>query len=113
MTSALMQAGREAFASVPDEVWNSLVDRHMLLAHVHRSGLQASHQLKPSLADPVAAGPDIDGALAAAQSAVVDHKRRVEAVAVARDALRSLFPVVAVATGLSVGEAYRLLTDET
>ncbi|MEF2551869.1 hypothetical protein VQ042_10935, partial [Aurantimonas sp. A2-1-M11] len=110
MTSAVLQAGREAYPDLPTALWDALVERHLLVGHIHRSGMQAAYQRRPTLDDPVAVGPDEAAALEAARAALAKHNARQETVAASRHLLRSLCSAVAMAAGLQTSqEAFDLL----
>ncbi|MER9170405.1 hypothetical protein NKI12_24090 [Mesorhizobium australicum] len=109
-TSALMEAGRSYFAATPDPVWQMVEDRHILQRHIARTGLQADHQRKPDMGDPVAFGPDENAALAASKEALSNLRDRSATVDAVRSAVQSIIDVVAVATDLPRADAYALLT---
>ncbi|MEF2554062.1 hypothetical protein VQ042_22435, partial [Aurantimonas sp. A2-1-M11] len=104
MTSAVLQAGREAYPDLPAALWDALVERHLLVGHIYRSGLQAAYQRRPTLDDPVAAGPDEAAALEAARAALDLHKARRDKVAASRHLIQSVCAAVAMAAGLQSPE---------
>jgi len=108
-TSAILQAGWEAFPDTPDNIRTALEERHMLLAHVHRTGLQASHQRQSTLDSILATGPDLDAALDAAKKALQDHTSRKERRAHLEGSLRSIISLVATAGQISPEQAFTLL----
>ncbi|RUU02336.1 hypothetical protein EOD23_20015 [Mesorhizobium sp. USDA-HM6] len=111
--AALVEAGRSYFAGTPDPVWQIIEDQYILKRHIARSGLQADHQRKPDLNDPVAFGPDENAALAASEEALNALRARSGTVDAVRNTLQSIINVVAVATDLSREDAYKLLTGKS
>jgi hypothetical protein len=110
--AALIVAGRIRSPELSDELWNEIIERHAILAHIERSGLQAGFQLQPTPADPAITGPDVQAAEAAAREAVARWRDDEQAVEDAENTLRSVIGAIAVATDMTVDDAFRLLNGD-
>jgi hypothetical protein len=110
--AALLVAGHARFADVPDPLWDEVFERHAVLAMIERTGLQADHQLKPTPNDPAAIGPDPVAAEKAARDALTRFHDDQRVIDEAEAVLRSVIIVIAVATDLSIDDAFALLTGD-
>lgn len=107
--ASLIVAGQSRFPGLPAQLWDQVVERHAILSHVEKTGLQANFQLKPTLNDPAAAGPDSDAAEAAAKAAMDQWRAEQRTTAEAENVLRSTVVAISVATDLPVEAAFLLL----
>ncbi len=99
-----------AVFELPTELRQIATDRYMALRHVTKTGLQANFLQQPDARNPLATGPDVDAATAAALTAVAGLKARSEDIDTIAAVLRNVVSVVAVACDLSTDQAYALLT---
>ena len=81
----------------------------MIQRHIAKTGLQATFQKQPDANNPLAIGPDVDAATAAAQGAVDTLKNRSIAADDLADVLRDIVAVASLATDLPTDRAYKLL----
>jgi hypothetical protein len=102
-----------AIDDVPADMAAVAKERWIVARHVQRTGLQAGYQRQPGANDPLASGPDVDAALAASRASLDVLKARGEDVVAAANTLRGVTTVVALATDLSVDQAFALLTGAT
>lgn len=113
-TSALQAAGRDFFRSVTDDnIWQVVDRRHMMLAHISMTGLQADYMRQPTAVDPIAHGPDLLAVENAAAKALERHAARRNLVTAAEGSLRSMVAAVAFATGKTPDGAFDLLIGKT
>lgn len=110
--AALIVAGRARFPGTPDELFNEIIERHAVLAHVEKTGLQADFSLQPTPDHPAAVGPDVAAAEAATREAMLEWRAEQRAIDDAESALRAVIVAIALATELSVGDAFQLLNGE-
>jgi hypothetical protein len=106
--AALHESG--ALDELPPDLGQIATDRYMLQRHIAKTGLQANFQKQPDANNPLATGPDINAATAAAQNAVDALKGRSDVVDGAANVLRNIVAVTSVATDLPTDQAYKLLT---
>ncbi len=107
--ASLVTAGQSRFPGLPDALWQQAVERHAIVSHVAKTGLQASYQLQPTISDPAATGPDSAAAESAAQAAMDQWRAEQRTTAEAEDVLRSTIVAVSVATDLPIDAAFKLL----
>jgi len=105
MTSAVLQAGREAYAEIDVALWDFLVKRHNVLAIAYRTGLSANNGKQPSIEDVLAVGPDPQSLDAAALTAMERLEARRQNIDVLREAIRQLLNMAATAMGVSARQA--------
>lgn len=98
-TSALIAAGEGAFPGLLADTWPALIEHHQIVAHVARTGLQAHHQVAPSLDRPLAVGPDREAAMRAARQVLAVHHARRDLLDAGQTAIRSIVGAVATLIG--------------
>lgn len=107
-TSAILLAGHQN--TVCDaKLWETLEERHMLLAHIAFAGLQARHQRQGTVDEPLCSGPDEKAALAEAKNALAIHRQRAERVEELQATLVGIINVLANAMKRPRNEAFDLL----
>lgn len=107
--AALHESG--ALDDVPSDLRTIACDRYMVQRHIVKTRLQANFQKLPDVNNPLATGPDVEAAAAAAQKALDALKDRLDAVDRVADLLRNVVAVASIATDLPVDRAYSLLVD--
>ena len=106
--AAIHESG--ALDEVPADLRKVASDRYMIQRHIAKTGMQADFQKQPDANNPLATGPDVDAATAAAQKAVDTLKDRSDVVDDAANVLRNIVTVASLATDLPIDHAYKLLT---
>jgi hypothetical protein len=106
--AALHESG--ALDDVHPDLRNIATNNYMAQRHIAKVGLQAHFQKQPDANNPLATGPDVDAATAAAQDAIDTLKGRSSAVDDAANVLRNVVTVASLATDLPIDSTYKLLT---
>jgi hypothetical protein len=87
--AALHESGE--LDELPSDLRKIATDRYMIQRHIAKTGLQANFQKQPDANNPLATGPDVEAATAAAQKAVDALKGRSCERDVSREKARRRF----------------------
>ncbi|TDR30314.1 hypothetical protein [Aquamicrobium defluvii] len=101
-SSALVRHGDLDRLELPERVVADVMERHILLGYLARTGSQADYSVKPTFDNPLAVGADQDAAMAAVRPQLAAFLARAERVKLAGELLQGVVRLAAAATGKSI-----------
>lgn len=107
---AVIEAGAARFPDMTAPIWDRLEERYAALNYIRMAGTAADFARKPTAADPIATGVDMDAAERAAEKGLERHHERNEIIDAVEQAVQGINTIVALTCELDMASAFTLLT---